>query len=596
MQIINHQNKVARILLNADEFISIWKGEKIGDPRYNTFYEEATIEISQPDNSIHRGEKRQWAIFRNIEVTGMINLVDSSVTYRPINISGSFFHNRFQIQKGIFENFIIGQNPGENIFNDGLHILGGEFKNNTQIGSIGKLGNSQPCQVNIHRGKFITKLRIWGSKNCILDITSGEYFGGLSLNGSFSDIKISGGTYHSNLELESLYCNNNFQLIGDAKSKVLNTNQDWIEDGFPKFTKFINSGIIILGQLIIKKCLSISYISCDFLKFSVTSIGSSQNCFINDLRLVEFNNDVFISAKEDSSIIINSIKFLGCTTINTSTVRLDNLNINKLTFESQVTLGNFIISNIINEYYFASSFFEYYKNEIYKNVEIFFDTILRNEQKGKIAIKLSDLGNSKFFSCDLSKTDIEFESSKISEIFLIGTKLPEEIINAQGDITQIKIGYGQLKKAYLNIGDNLLANKYLVKEIQSFNTALKQSSSDFSDRFILWLNNLSSKHGQDWVRGFNFTWISGILIFFFYVSTIDDKPFVWGWDGYKNFYIAIKDTLKYFPEFLYPGHSFSFMVSDYQGWPIGIDMIGRIVIGYGIYQTLQAFRKFKIKT
>ncbi len=387
-------------------------------------------------------------------------------------------------------------------------------------------------------------------------------------------------------------------IICGNLSRAKYNNNDWVEDGFPKFTRFNNSGIIILGQFVVRKIFSVSYISCDFIRFSITSPDANRDkdCFVNDLRLIEFNNEVFISTRENSRIIINSLSFLGCTTYSNSTVRLDNLHINNLSFERQVTLGNCMILGLINEFCFENTFSDYYKNEYYKNIDTFFKTLEKKEKQGNLTIVLSDLGNSKFFNCDLSKTDVVFESSKISEIYLIGSEMPERIINTQDDFTQIKIGYSQLKKAHLNIGDNLQANKYLVKEIQAFKITLKQSSSDFRDRFILWLNDLSSKHGQDWVRGIHFTWISGILFFIIYVMTLAEKPFIWGWNGFNNFFYAIKDTLKYYPEFLYPGHSFSFMSSDYQGWPIVIDMIARIVIGYGIYQTLQAFRKFKLKT
>lgn len=600
MKILHQNTKIDKIILDADEFISIWKGDKLNDPKYSFFYEDGRIEISNTDNSISNGEKRKCVVFRKIEVNGMINLIDDLVVYPPINISGCIFNETFQIQKGTFENLRIGVNGGENIFKKGLNIIGGNFDNYVKFGSFGALNEKNQSALKIHGGNFASKVRIWGSKNCELEITNGVFKGGISLNGNFYDIRISGGTFYSDVELESLYCENSLQFIGDAKSKIRTTDieNEWIDAEFPKFINFIDSGILVLGEIIINKSFIISYIDCEYLKFSIATvkhINPHNNCFIDDLQLIEFNKDVFISSKNDLSIIINSLTLSSCTTFKDSTIRLDNLDINNLIIDKHINLGNFIINDVFINHYYANSYKNYYNNEHYTNYKIFFESLKKINRKAKVYLKLSDLGNTKFFNCNLTESVVYFESSIISEIFLIGTKLPNEITSENDDYNQIKVGYGQIKKAYLNTGDSLVANDYLNKEIQSFHKILKKTKSNKKDSFILSLNKLSSNHGQDWVQGLGFTIISGLLIFLIYVSVIPEKPFYWGWSGLSEFWIATKETLKYFPEFLYPGHSFDFMSKEYQGWTLVIDLIGRIFIGYGIYQTIQSFRKYRMK-
>ncbi|WP_417861448.1 hypothetical protein [Winogradskyella sediminis] len=600
MKILHQKTKIDKIILDADEFISIWKGEKLQDPKYSHFYEDGRIEISNPDNTISNGEKRKCAIFRKIEVNGMVRLIDENITYPPINISGCIFNDTFQIQKGTFENFRVGVNPGENIFKKGLNILGGNFNNSAKFGSIGSSNEEKYSSLKIHGGNFTSKVRIWGSKNCELEITNGIFKGGISLNGNFYDIRISGGTYYSDVELESLYCENSLQFIGDAKSKIRTTDieNEWIDAEFPKFINFIDSGILVLGEIIINKSFIISYIDCNYLKFSIATvkhINSHYSCFIDDLQLIEFNKDVFISSRNDLSILINSLTFSSCTTFNSSTIRLDNLNLNSLTIDKHINLGNFIINNIFVNHYYSSNFENNKKNEIYINKKKFFELLKKINRKAKIYLKLSDLGKTKFFNCNLADSEVYFESSIVSNIFLIDTKLPNEIASVDNDYNQIKIGYGQIKKAYLNTGDSLVANDYLVKEIQSFQNLLKSTKSNKKDRIILSLNKISSNHGQDWFQGLIFTLLSGLLIFLIYISVIPERPFYWGWSGFNQFWIATKETLKYFPEFLYPGHSFDFMSKKYLGWTLVIDLIGRIFIGYGIYQTIQSFRKYRMK-
>lgn len=592
--------EMEKIILDADEFISVWKGDKFQDPNYSLFYEDGRIEISNPDNTITNGEERKCIIFRNIEVNGMINLYDESTIYPPINISGCIFNDTFQIQKGTFENFRIGVNPGENIFKKGLNILGGNFDNYAHFSQLGTSDEENQSVLKIHGGIFKSKVRIWGSKNCELEITNGIFKGGISLYGNFYDIKISGGTYYSDVELESLYCDNSLQFIGDAKSKIRTTDNknEWIDAQFPKFLDFIDSGILVLGEIIINKSFIISYVDCEYLKFSIATVKhlkSHHKCFIDDLQLIEFNKDVFISSRNDLSILINSLTLNSCTTFKDSTIRLDNLEVNNLIIDKHINLGNFIINDIFTNHYYSNNFQNYYKNENYFNQKEFFESLKKVYRKTKVDLKLSDLGNTKFFNCDLTESEFYFENSIICNIFLIGTKLPNEIISQDKDYNQIKVGYGQIKKAYLNTGDILVANDYLNKEIQSFHNILKNNKSNQKDRFILSLNKLSSNHGQDWVQGLIFTLISGLFFFLIYVSIIPEKPFHWGWLGYTEFWIAIKETLKYFPEFLYPGHSFDFMSKKYYGWTLVIDLIGRIFIGYGIYQTIQSFRKYKIK-
>ena len=54
-------------------------------------------------------------------------------------------------------------------------------------------------------------------------------------------------------------------------------------------------------------------------------------------------------------------------------------------------------------------------------------------------------------------------------------------------------------------------------------------------------------------------------------------------------------TIKQFINFLNPAHSINYIdeLNPFYGIPYVFDFLGRIAVGYGIYQTVQAFRKFR---
>ncbi|ALM47822.1 hypothetical protein AMR72_02245 [Flavobacterium psychrophilum] len=116
------------------------------------------------------------------------------------------------------------------------------------------------------------------------------------------------------------------------------------------------------------------------------------------------------------------------------------------------------------------------------------------------------------------------------------------------------------------------------------------SASIFLDRANLFFNWLSNNHGNSYGRAFLF--ILGFGLFFFYFSLISLDLFSFTLD-YKEW--AFNESFRYYMEFLNPIHKF-----DYLGEDITLskrfyvlDFLGKTFVGYGIYQFIQAFRKYK---
>ncbi|TRX70782.1 hypothetical protein [Carboxylicivirga sp. M1479] len=193
-----------------------------------------------------------------------------------------------------------------------------------------------------------------------------------------------------------------------------------------------------------------------------------------------------------------------------------------------------------------------------------------------------DLENSNF------NKSLKFYNSEFRFLNMEGVRF-ENIIGLKG----IKISNGTqetfriLKHEFLSLNNRIDAFKYFKLEMEAFRKNLKRDKKRWwnsSDRLIIELNRLSNDYSNDWKRGVFFTIGIGVLFFTLYFLAIVEK---------EKFIDELPSSIGYFVKFLYPAHSFDFM-EEYTPCGIAyiIDFVGRIFIGYGYYQTIQAFRKF----
>lgn len=110
---------------------------------------------------------------------------------------------------------------------------------------------------------------------------------------------------------------------------------------------------------------------------------------------------------------------------------------------------------------------------------------------------------------------------------------------------------------------------------------------------MLMLNRISTNHGLNWGKGLLFTICIALVFYSLYIVILPSRPFKLGWTSWNSFLIATDATFEYFLRFFNITHELDFM-SKYSPNSISylIDFLGKIFIGYGIYQTIQAFRKY----
>lgn len=157
-----------------------------------------------------------------------------------------------------------------------------------------------------------------------------------------------------------------------------------------------------------------------------------------------------------------------------------------------------------------------------------------------------------------------------------------------------------LKKAFEDIGnfsDSISMNREEKKALRVLTKErLKNKIGNKGDKYILYLNRWSNHYRSDFRNGIWFTLIVaitfGLLTLIFTEAFHNNTCFCCcSFDQYS----FIKGV-KFIFTFLNPTRRLSYLEDlkpVFYGVSYFFDFIGRIAVGYGIYQTVQAFRKFK---
>jgi len=157
-----------------------------------------------------------------------------------------------------------------------------------------------------------------------------------------------------------------------------------------------------------------------------------------------------------------------------------------------------------------------------------------------------------------------------------------------------------IKHEFLKINNRIEALEYHKREMKAywkelFGTKMKKrprkkwkisylrfskkiNKKKIPEKVILLFNRISTNYGLNWLQGVSFTLLA--TVFFYSIFLILSNSPDWSFEAYFRF--------------LNPAHSYEFLngFNPYDSAFI-IDAFGRVFIGYGYYQTIQAFRKYK---
>ena len=237
--------------------------------------------------------------------------------------------------------------------------------------------------------------------------------------------------------------------------------------------------------------------------------------------------------------------------------------------------------------------------------------LLTKYKKPTFILNQSSLGKAEFTDCDLANFDFQFNNSKITEIFISGGSVPSDnihIFNIEKDTLawhEQKVSvYNQLKKVFDSQGDLFWSSHFQSKTAKHQSKVLELRLEDdsnnvksikekfnniFSTNRFDWisfqLNHYSNLHGENWGRALAFTLLAPLYLYINYLLSLGEvlipkNPINWNLVGY-------------FFTFIDPTHKIDFLKDpkDLNGWSRLLDFLSRIIVSYGIYQLIVAFRK-----
>lgn len=200
----------------------------------------------------------------------------------------------------------------------------------------------------------------------------------------------------------------------------------------------------------------------------------------------------------------------------------------------------------------------------------------------------SNLNNLIFSESDLdSFKKFRFEDNYINSITFDSCTMPSNEKIKQND-NSLSIARN-LKNIFKKQEDKHLFLQYLSLE----NTLqLKKGKVNYIDSIILWSSKISNNFGINPLKAAIFTLLIAVITFTFSITNTSLFEL--------NCHFSIndlKEASKYYWQFILPTHRFDYLEkgnekiiydSGFYFW----DFLGRILVGFGIFQTIAAFRKY----
>lgn len=312
-----------------------------------------------------------------------------------------------------------------------------------------------------------------------------------------------------------------------------------------------NLNLLIFKKNIIKENLSFkgaSIRTATFNETSISGIANFDNCILSNSH---FTNTNFGSNAYFNKTIFGGVALFNGAVFSGSAIYVS-------ANEDNECIGDFSGAMFYKRVFFDMAKF---KSITFKNCEF------------------ADVVSFKDIICD----DLEISKA----VFLKGADfLNASIKNADKETFRI------IKNEFLKINNQIESLKYKAKEMYSYERELtfRKNPNEYS---LLVLNRISNNYGLSWLQGLKFTISIAIVFYLMYLISLSALPFNWGWKGWHSYFEATGNSIKYFIRFLIITHDIDFMEA-YKPSALSfiIDFISKIFISYGIYQTIQGFRKY----
>lgn len=368
------------------------------------------------------------------------------------------------------------------------------------------------------------------------------------------------------------------------------------------------------------------------LKKSCSFSAEGKSIFINkfDLRLSKESYEIeFMDAK------LNDVSIYG--EISTeSEIIFSGLSLNNLKISSFINKGKVLLRNIISRNYSYTFNKEITVKKFFDDFSIsaevekkLFEHIFNNDledsdhlqylylnQNSEVSNKViealfvkENLDNESTFvitRSELMATEFKnFDMRGFSEIKVFQSELSTvKTFNSPFPIKSIKGEHAELYEIFndlYSVANKRNNKKEVIEYYKASQNALLNNSlekENWSEKIptiiTLYLTKLYSNFGTNWVRSF-FVWLPVFgFICFYFMMICSNYDFDLSIEGLKKF----NELIPYYIQYLNPTHKVTFMdgVDDYifsKNIPFLIfDIFGRSLVGIGIYETIQSFRKY----
>lgn len=441
--------------------------------------------------------------------------------------------------------------------------------NEWHIGSL-DLGNTK-----------INKIWMWGS--CIKNFTthSNTIINEFTIQkGRISNLMLFGSTFGSKFDIRSNQYIKHLiiaETLFNGHLRIRNTSFDQV----------------FVSKVISGKGLSIS---STYINFRLT---------IDDCNIEEVTIDNTTDEK-DKKYFINEIEFKNNISNNVTITGGDT---NSVSFFKSICSSGQVLINLDSIYLLK------FQNFINKGVIRFLNVQVKdkptnqektsgfylNEPASKLSMVNSNLGEFFFYGSDFNQFKIfEFEDSIFEKVkdhssaiwpkkTVVRDSVLDKLDETESKKLQLAQNYRyqtQVRKWSENNNEKWHVAEYYSREMDAYLDTLSWQN-DKAEILTLWANKLSSNHGTRWVQAVTFTIIVTAAFYTLYLITLCVLPFCsCGYPDLTSTKIAVG-----FFEFFLLNHKFGFLGIEENWLSSFFDIFGRIFIGYGIYQTIQAFRK-----
>lgn len=385
-------------------------------------------------------------------------------------------------------------------------------------------------------------------------------------------------SYNGNGKFDFEHCTFEFEVDFESIQRIFNLPVVFKNAKFEKKAYFQN--VIFESTVTFEKC----YFKED--AFFKKTIFKEPVQFYYFFKNVDFEGAKFLSTTSFPKSYSNNINLSHCIFIETldlSNSRFDQeLNLNDSTFNKNVNFQSAIFNKKVNAWNTT------FKKDLSFRWANFREKINLTDsfiKKGKTDFFGTNFeNNAYFYNTEFKRIDLK--NSVIEKgVYFLGSTIKK----CNRETNRI------IKNQFAKQNNRIESLKYHHREMSSYFQELLYESylnlkrfrlwgllKNFGDLVILILNFLSNGFGLWWFAGIIFLFATTTFVYYFYLLSLDLKI------SYQQI-----EYWKYYVQFIVPTHKFNFIegaiLTDKS---YIIDYLGRVVSAFGIYQTVQAFRKF----